>query len=376
MEKELCEAVRRGDIHSVTGFLDMGVDINQRDEDGNTLLIQACWKNKKEMVKLLLTNKLTDANGTGIFGWTPLITAASNGLYNIFDMLLKTKDINVMKGDDAGMTAIHHAAMNNHVTIVDSLVSCSVPVDINDNGGCTPLWWAACNGDVCCVDVLLKLGASPLHESKLEGSPLEIAKEKGHSDVVEMMEEAIRLKTPKREEHVATVTLLKRQLAEKDVQLQSKSKEVAEKDMQLQSQNRKVASLETRLARIGDIANVESDEVVEDDVTAARVESTASSFAQSTEDDHRQDSYSRRVLRAIQRVGSTRWYALGRDCGQTNDQLREFTFLVNDCDKVQALFDVMAQKVGGKRAADKLLDACQTMQNPIFAEVEEVMDKM
>ena len=64
----------------------------------------------------------------------------------------------------AGMTAIHHAAMNNHVTIVDSLVSCSVPVDINDNGGCTPLWWAACNGDVCCVDVLLKLGASPLHE--------------------------------------------------------------------------------------------------------------------------------------------------------------------------------------------------------------------
>ena len=94
------------------------------------------------------------------------------------------------------------------------------------------------------------------------------------------------------------------------------------------------------------------------------------------EDDHRQDSYSRRVLRAIQRVGSTRWYALGRDCGQTNDQLREFTFLVNDCDKVQALFDVMAQKVGGKRAADKLLDACQTMQNPIFAEVEEVMDKM
>ena len=57
------------------------------------------------------------------------------------------------------------------------------------------------------------------------------------------------------------VTLLKRQLAEKNVQLQSKSKEVAEKDVQLQSQNRKVASLEARLARIRDVANVESDEV-------------------------------------------------------------------------------------------------------------------
>ena len=48
--------------------------------------------------------------------------------------------------------------------------------------------------------------------------------------------------------------LLKRQLAEKDVQLQSKSKEVADKD-------RKVASLKARLARIRDVANVESDEV-------------------------------------------------------------------------------------------------------------------
>ena len=30
MEKELCEAVRRGDIHSVTRLLDTKVDINKR----------------------------------------------------------------------------------------------------------------------------------------------------------------------------------------------------------------------------------------------------------------------------------------------------------------------------------------------------------
>ena len=32
-------------------------------------------------------------------GWTPLIIAARNGLDKIIDILLKTKDINVMKGD-------------------------------------------------------------------------------------------------------------------------------------------------------------------------------------------------------------------------------------------------------------------------------------
>ena len=63
-----------------------------------------------------------------------------------------------------GRTAIHWAAMYNHVTIVERFVSCSVPVDINDNYGRTPLWWAACNGHVRCVDVLLKHGASPQHE--------------------------------------------------------------------------------------------------------------------------------------------------------------------------------------------------------------------
>ena len=94
------------------------------------------------------------------------------------------------------------------------------------------------------------------------------------------------------------------------------------------------------------------------------------------EDDHRRDSYSRRVLQAIQGVGSTRWYPLGRDCGETPDQLNKFTVLVNDYDKVQALFDVLAQKVGEKRAADKLLDACKTIQHPIFAAVKEAMDRM
>ncbi len=92
------------------------------------------------------------------------------------------------------------------------------------------------------------------------------------------------------------------------------------------------------------------------------------------EDDHRRDSYSRRVLQAIQGFGSTRWYALGRDCGETRDQLHKFTVLVDGCNKVQAFFDVMAQKVGEKRAADKLLDACKNIQNPIFAAVKEVMD--
>ena len=37
-------------------------------------------------------------------GETALITAARKGLYDMIDILLKTKDINVMKGDDVSLS--------------------------------------------------------------------------------------------------------------------------------------------------------------------------------------------------------------------------------------------------------------------------------
>ena len=50
------------------------------------------------------------------------------------------------------------------MTIVEKLFSLDVYVDINDNEGCTPLWFAAHNGHVSCVDSLLNHGASPHHK--------------------------------------------------------------------------------------------------------------------------------------------------------------------------------------------------------------------
>ena len=44
------------------------------------------------------------------------------------------------------------------------LLFLGVSVDINDNEGCTPLWLAARNGHVSCVDFLLNHRASPHHK--------------------------------------------------------------------------------------------------------------------------------------------------------------------------------------------------------------------
>ena len=78
-----------------------------------------------------------------------------------------------------GQTVIHYAAWSNSKTILNRLLllpgqcCCPLPcscaqwestVDIDDNYGKTPLWWAALNGHVDCVDVLLVHGANPDHK--------------------------------------------------------------------------------------------------------------------------------------------------------------------------------------------------------------------
>ena len=76
---------------------------------------------------------------------------------------------------------MHYAAWYNSKTILNRslllLGQCCCPcpcpcscaqwgftVDIDDNAGCTPLWWAALNGHVDCIDVLLVHGANPDHK--------------------------------------------------------------------------------------------------------------------------------------------------------------------------------------------------------------------
>ena len=60
-----------------------------------------------------------------------------------------------------GLTAMHWAAMINSSSVVNRLMRYGATVDIADNEGCTPLWYAACNVQLDCIRRLLSLGASP-----------------------------------------------------------------------------------------------------------------------------------------------------------------------------------------------------------------------
>ena len=61
--------------------------------------------------------------------------------------------------NDGGATPLHWAALGGKLGVVDSLVRAGAPVDAATNSGATPLHWASGAGHVNVVEYLVEHGA-------------------------------------------------------------------------------------------------------------------------------------------------------------------------------------------------------------------------
>ncbi|XP_047325498.1 protein VAPYRIN-like [Impatiens glandulifera] len=158
--------------------------------------------NSDEMVNLLIESGLrTKANHPrqeeeaavgGSKGWTALHVAAA------FD---RTEEIaNLVSGwnrdeldcrDKDGRTALHLAASKGNESCVRLLVSAGADVNARSKDGRTALYRAAANGNRRMVEMLIEMGADPTictiehHHSR---SAIDAAREKGHKEVMEILE--------------------------------------------------------------------------------------------------------------------------------------------------------------------------------------------
>ena len=74
------------------------------------------------------------------------------------------------------------------------------------------------------------------------------------------------------------------------------------------------------------------------------------------------------VLNAILKHGATRWYALSKALGYSEDEVQRITHdKVEHTDKVLALFSQKAEQIGQQRAEEMFLDACSTIEPPIIS---------
>ncbi|XP_071094691.1 ankyrin repeat domain-containing protein 50-like [Haliotis cracherodii] len=88
------------------------VDIN-----GYKILHLACLRGHVEMVKYILSQKIVDINGRGMYGRTPLMFAATEGHRDVFDLVM-SKGGDVSAVDRNGDNILHVACIEGHVEMV------------------------------------------------------------------------------------------------------------------------------------------------------------------------------------------------------------------------------------------------------------------
>lgn len=104
----LQRAAMIGDLPSLKVLLDRCADVNSRDEQGRTVLMEAVFGGDPYVVNLLI-DRGADLNATDNDGWTALMEASSKGRYNIVKELISKGADPTAKNKD-GWTALKSVA--------------------------------------------------------------------------------------------------------------------------------------------------------------------------------------------------------------------------------------------------------------------------
>ncbi|CAD5123709.1 unnamed protein product [Dimorphilus gyrociliatus] len=117
-------ASRYGHVLCVQRLIQSKVNIEKKDDDGDSPLHLAVRNNHEDVVKMLASNK-ADVNSYGCGGWTPLHLASSFGYISVIDSLLSSPEIEVDKptNDENRLTAISLAAIESKEDCVRLLAS-------------------------------------------------------------------------------------------------------------------------------------------------------------------------------------------------------------------------------------------------------------
>lgn len=155
---------------------------------GNTALHLAAHHGSTEVVLSLAAQrssslqeamKLTNADGL-----TPLLLAAKEGHVQVAHELLNEVPSGVMQGDeDAGNTALHFAAQEGRLPMVELLLARGADVNARNNFHQTPLHLAATWNESLVVHRLLECGADPVAVDDQGKTPLELARIQEHVEL-------------------------------------------------------------------------------------------------------------------------------------------------------------------------------------------------
>jgi ankyrin repeat protein len=183
MSQAIIAAVERNDMAELQRLLELGVNLNERDNRGRTAIMAATHANNPKIVKILIEagadinlkdhmqdNPFLYAGAEGLlqilellieagadtkltnrYGGNALIPAAEKGHVDNVNVLLSTTDVDVNHINNLGWTALLEVTILSkggpkHQQITRLLIDHGANVNIADRDGVTPLQHAKRNG--------------------------------------------------------------------------------------------------------------------------------------------------------------------------------------------------------------------------------------
>ncbi len=157
------EAAEKGDIETVTAYLDSHPGAFKESSYGRTLLHRAARGGQTELVELLLKRGAEIDRGSYKDGSGPtaLMLAAAHGRLETVRLLIKKgADVDLLIGGRGYRTnALNYAARNGHKEVVELLIREGAQVKPADKRVMSPLVFAAYRGEIEMVRLLVRHGA-------------------------------------------------------------------------------------------------------------------------------------------------------------------------------------------------------------------------
>lgn len=135
--KALHYAAQGGHPQIIRRLVRAGAELNAPAANGWTALTVAAALGRAAAVDTLLEAG-ADPNRVDVYGWTPLMRAVDNAYPEAVRVLLSHPAVRLDLTDDAGMTALHHAARRGMDRLAVALLEHCANPRVRDQNGFTP----------------------------------------------------------------------------------------------------------------------------------------------------------------------------------------------------------------------------------------------
>lgn len=167
-DAQFVDMCSEGDTQGVIEAIKAGINVNAKNNNGETALMWAAGKGHTEIVNALIKAG-ANVNAKTKSDWTALMYAAGKGHIETVIVLLKVgADVNAKTngGLYSGWTALMVATMGGQSEIVNKLIKAGADVNAANDDGMTALMFVAQFGYTEIVNALIEAGADDLTDKE------------------------------------------------------------------------------------------------------------------------------------------------------------------------------------------------------------------